>query len=114
MTRFWTISDRVALHIRPIRWTRRCGLERHHLSNGESHCVLWLGWTAITVLVRPASVLSREAKAAHRCEINRLAASVKALKAGGAPIETVQDTEMRLMEALGREHKAEMNARSFA
>jgi hypothetical protein len=108
---FRPITDRHALHVRRLQWAGRVGYERHDLGNGERHHVLWLGWTALTLLVRAPSPLPKHEQVMFRSEQRRLTRSLRWLHRQNAPADVINDTMSRLMDSMGREHRAKMAAR---
>ena len=107
---FWKVTDRTALHLR-WRWTGRLWCQRYNLSNGEQHTVMWFALGIVTVLVRPRSALTQRERSMYRSEQERLARSLRQMREKNAPADVIQDTLMRMIEAVGREHRAEMAAR---
>ena len=93
------ITDRVAVHIRPWRPFLRIGFGRQDLENGERHWILWLGWTAVTVLTRPASLVPDKQQVA---EIKRITTMLQSLRERRAPSSVIHDVELQLLRAYGR------------
>jgi hypothetical protein len=111
MSVFKKITKRTAIHVRRFGWTGRVSFRRHELPHGERHYVLWLGWTALTVLRSAPSLLPAHEREMYRVEIDRIASSLRTLKRENAPADVVSDTMGRLLDAYGRQSHAERLAR---